>query len=134
MAYPPMLIKSNMSMIAATTLASSNDSDCWNSSVHCSYYSLLQMMLHLLVDIKNPPLSMDDLIAKGDSHVRIKEAVVLEIGSSKERISFITGFDMIKRMRVKADYTAEQFTQERCLEIKEKSESLRNKAKSYFRK
>ncbi|MBD5631808.1 MAG: hypothetical protein HDP34_01070 [Clostridia bacterium] len=66
--------------------------------------------------------------------MRIKEAVVLEICSPKERVSFITGFDMLKRMRVKADYTTEQFSQEMCLELKEKSESLRNKVVSYFKK
>lgn len=134
MDYPPMLIKSNVSMKTASMLASSKNPDYWTSSVHCSYYSLLQMMIHLLVDVKNPPLSIEDLIKKGDSHMRIRDAVIMEIGSKTERTSFMTGFDLVKRMRVKADYTPEQFRQEECLEIKEKSESLRNKAIKYFKK
>lgn len=129
-----MLLKSNMSMKAATTLVSSKNQGCWNSSIHCSYYSLLQMMMYMLVDVKRPPCSMENIVNKGDTHMRIKEAVVLEICSPKERVSFITGFDMLKRMRVKADYTTEQFSQEMCLELKEKSESLRNKVVSYFKK
>lgn len=129
-----MLIKSNMSMKTATMLSSSKNPDYWTSSVHCSYYSLLQMMIHLLVDVKNPPLKLEDLIKKGDSHLRIRDAVIMEIDSKTERASFMTGFDLIKRMRVRADYTPEQIPQDECLDIKEKSEILRNKAKKYFRK
>lgn len=134
MENPSMLIKSNMSMKTATKLASSKNPDYWTSSVHCSYYSVLQMMIHLLTEVKHPPMSMEDLIKKGDSHMRIRDGVIMEISSNIERASFMTGFDLIKRMRVKADYTKEQFKQEECLEIKEKSENLRNKAVKYFRK
>lgn len=135
MALPPMLEKSNMSMKAASVLASSKSDECWNSSVHCSYYSLLQMMIHLLIDVKNPPLSLDNLLKKshGDSHNRIKDAILMEIESQNEMVSFSSGFDFMRRMRVKADYRPEHFNQETCLEIKQKSESLRNKVESYFR-
>ncbi len=129
-----MLVKSNMTLKTASRLAASKDPSYWNASIHCSYYALLQFMIHLLVDVKLPPTAMEDIINKGDTHMRIRDAIVLEIGSRAERVSFMTGFDMLKRMRVKADYTAEQFSQETCLELKEKSESLRNKAKSYFKK
>ena len=135
MALYPMLEKSDMSMKSATLLASSKDKECWNSSIHCSYYSLLQMMIHLLVDIKNPPLSMDDILnkAKGDTHNRIKDAVLMEIKTKTEMARFASGFDFIRRMRVTADYKAELFEQVKCLEIKDKSDSLRMKAISYFR-
>ena len=136
MALPPMLEKSNMSMKAASVLASSRSNECWNSSVHCSYYSLLQMMIHLLIDVKSPPLDLNDLLKKshGDTHNRIKEAILMEIESKNEMASFSSGFDFIRRMRVNADYRLEHFKQDTCLEIKQKSDSLRNKAESYFRK
>ena len=99
MPYPPMLTKSIRSMTAATTLASSPNEDLWNSSVHCSYYSLLQMMIHVLTDIKHKSVNVADLTKNSNSHIVIRDAVATEIGSSSERLSFLTGFDYLKRMK-----------------------------------
>lgn len=132
MAYPPMLVKSNMSMNAAKLLAESRDSDLWNSSIHCSYYSLLQMMIHLLIDVKQPPLKIEDLTKYPDSHVYIRDTLGMEIGNGGERESFFDGFDWLKRMRVKADYKVEQIPQDKCLEVRTKADTLRKRAESYF--
>lgn len=133
MPLPAMLEKSENSMKSALKLASSKDSSFWNSSIHCSYYSLLQMMIHLLTHVKNPPVLMDDLVNKGDTHMRIRDALLLEIKSPTERSSFMRGFDALKKMRVRADYSSEQFDQTECLDFKQRAEALRNKARSYFK-
>ncbi|MDE6468214.1 MAG: hypothetical protein K2L28_04875 [Muribaculaceae bacterium] len=120
-------------MTVATTLASSPNEDLWNSSVHCSYYSLLQMMIHLLTDVKHKPVNIADLTKNSNSHIVIRDAVATEIGSSSERLSFLTGFDYLKRMRVHADYTTQQFSQPECLDIRDKAQSLRNRVNSYLK-
>ncbi len=76
---------------------------------------------------------IDDIIKKGDTHLRIRDALLLEINSPTERSSFMRSFDMLKRMRVKADYTAEHFDQLECLECRQRADALRRKAKSYFK-
>ncbi|MBD5233762.1 MAG: hypothetical protein HDS65_06220 [Bacteroidales bacterium] len=119
-------------MIAACTLASSRDEDNWDSSIHCSYYSVLQMIIHFLTEVKNPALNIKELTRGGDSHQKIADAFATEINTDSDRASFYFGFELLKRARVKADYTAEHFNQAYCLEIKEKADVLRNKTKSYF--
>lgn len=119
-------------MNTAKFLASSADSDYWNSSVHCSYYSLLQMMVHLLIDVRKPPLDIEALTKNTDSHINIRDSLGMEIGSRSERERFFDGFDWLKRMRVMADYKVEQIPQDKCLEVRMKAYELRKKAESYF--
>ena len=133
MAFPPMLIKSNMSMQSAIFLSVSKNEDYWNYSIHCSYYAVLQMMMHLLMDVKKPPLDISTLTEGADSHNKIKDKFLLEINSPKERANFFNGFDYLKSMRVKADYKLQLFSQETCLDIMEKAEILRKKAQTFFK-
>lgn len=133
MPNPPMLTKSIMSIRTAYFLASSKDEELWNSSIHCSYYSLLQRMLHLLTEVRNPPVDFTSTINSAGSHNEIKDRISFEIKTNAERASFNDGFEWLKKARIQADYKAKLFSQDQCLEIKQKAEALNKKVESYFK-
>lgn len=83
-----------------------------SSSIHCSYYSIVQLMLHVL----NKDLNKTEKQIKKESregskekkgyHNWIKSVIIEELAKRNRRDlrDFNNQFGKIKRLRVKADY------------------------------
>tara|TARA_R110000868_G_scaffold410496_2_gene698666 strand:+ start:397 stop:810 length:414 start_codon:yes stop_codon:yes gene_type:complete len=111
-----LLRKSNLNLKASSILISNN---IFDSSIHCAYYSTVQLMLHLLrSEFKKSDSDVDSESEQGSrnekgfhnwlSNFFIKELMKKDFMLTRDFNKFVT---TLKSSRVKADY--------KNLEIKE---------------
>lgn len=118
---------------AAQTLINAKS---YNSSIHCSYYAVLQYMKYMLAQIDNQSLSyrqQESLTANGkDSH----ELLIIEIKSRIKSFSnarnFSEGIRVLKSNRRDADYGQRLFSEIDSLACVDDARGLISKLKTYF--
>lgn len=124
-----MEMKSKCSHDAGDILLSEG---CYSQSVHCFYYSVLQMMKHCLAHCKVNPLdyAAQDQKAKlndKSSHEWLISEIKPRFSNKKRREGFDEDFSFLKKERVEADYTSRQFTQDEGADCKSAAERLLGK-------
>lgn len=118
-----------------------NSYDCGNQllnnkiyldqSVHCFYYSLIQLMKYKLANLQKDPINYkkQDEGSNGDSsHNWLMNKIYLQFSNRNLGNDFQDVFIKLKKLRKVADYGTEQITLDECLDCKD----LRNKAVSYL--
>lgn len=114
----------------------SNTQQGWTTSVHCSYYAVLQYMKYLLAEKATPAISYDEQNAhEGESsHKFILEEVKNRIASKSlnEARRIRDRINNLKHSRVEADYRDKIFTIEEALQCKEEADGIIKNLKHYF--
>ena len=108
-----------------------NNKTYLDQSVHCFYYSLIQLMKYKLANLHSNSISYEkqDEDSNGDSsHNWLINQIYLKFDSRKLGNNFQDVCINLKRLRKKADYGSEQITLDECLNSKD----LRDKAVSYL--
>lgn len=132
-----MRAKAYFNKYAAQEIINVQDEDWCFVSVHCSYYSVLQLMKYFLAHVKQDPISYADQemhSANGSSHENILLEIVKRMGQKQQtERKFLQTFNFLRNQRKAADYTAKLFKVEDCAEIKQKADGLLSNLESYFR-
>lgn len=107
----------------------------YTSSVHSSYYSVLQMMKFLLANVKKNPVPYEKQAEKHD--VGMHEYILREIEQKlaippHQLKKFKEEFRDLKNARVRADYSNVLFSQEESAEWKSSADGLISKLNNYF--
>ncbi len=119
--------KSSQNIIAAQVLI---EEALFAPSIHCSYYSCLQLCKHVLkYIIKISDQQIKDELGKPNlkSHELIREGILDNLKgklNDKEYMNFNSTFNSLKRSREMADYTETDIRRELAMESVEKSKSL----------
>jgi len=119
--------KSSQNIIAAQVLI---EEALFTPSIHCSYYSCLQLCKHVLkYIIKISDQQIKDELGKPNlkSHELIREGILDNLKgklNDKEYMNFNSTFNSLKRSREMADYTETDIRRELAMESVEKSKSL----------
>lgn len=123
------------SLKAAQRLVETRASYGYNSSIHCSYYAILQYMKYELAECKHNPVSYDKQNEKGNgnSHEFIISEIKQRISRPQDARIFVEIVRNLKKYRVEADYTQRNFTEEESLECKEQAENAIRKLDNYFK-
>ncbi len=124
----PFETKSQNSLEAANEL---HQKTFYNSSVHCSYYSVLQFMLHVLYEELGGNKQSDDAEAKsqggGGTHVFTINQIKKWLKSKTDRTareSFSNQLYQLKQQRVSADYDEKSFSPKESLKLYIQAQSL----------
>ena len=122
------------SLEAAKRLVEMRETCGYNSSVHCSYYAVLQYMKYKLANCEENPLPYDKQNDKknGSSHEFILNEIKQRINNPYKAKGFMEKVRNLKKYRVEADYTQRDFTEEESLECKEQAEQAIKKLNQYF--
>jgi hypothetical protein len=132
-----MRAKANFNKYAAQMIINARDEDWCFVSVHCSYYSVLQMMKYLLAHVKQNPISYEEQelhSANGSSHENILLEILKRMGQNRQiERTFLQTFNFLRNQRKAADYTSKLFKVEDCADIKQKADGLLSNLESYFR-
>lgn len=99
-----LICKSKENMLASGILI---ENKCYASSVHCSYYSSFQLMLHLL--LSEYSFTQETIRKQGTkgTHIFASEKIRREIDNKNKRsksLEFHREIGMLKNKRVQADY------------------------------
>ncbi len=118
--------KSNMLSKAAQQLINSG---FYTESIHCWYYSVLQMMKYKLAHCSNNSLSYADQESKnkqsiGYSHDWLKFEICNRIPNKRTKNIFEEDFSVLKEERVSADYKQKIFSQLDATSYREISERM----------
>lgn len=105
-----------------------------NASIHCSYYSRLLQMKYILANCSDRPISyaVQNNHKGEDSHEYILIGIKNRIKNSNKAKDIVQIFRYLKSERVEADYRDKIFTQIDALDIKLKSENLRQRLNDQF--
>ena len=107
-----------------------------SSSVHCSYYSVIQIMLHILLsDLKKTEKAIND-DSKGSSfHLWLSNTIQTELLIRNFNSSYPFGdhFAKLKRLRVKADYHNKLIKNSEAQRASQLSDSIRNILQNHFK-
>lgn len=128
---PNIRLKSEECLMAAQDLISLKR---YNSSVHCSYYSRLLHMKYILAHHPHKPVSYDVQNEKrmSGSHTFILEEICNRIDNGRKKKDIVEFFRFLKSQRIAADYEDKLFTDLECLDVKQKSEGLKQKLNDQF--
>lgn len=126
--------KALKSLEAARRLVETRESYGYNSSIHCSYYAVLQYMKYALAKCKINPLSYEKQSERknGSSHEFILNEVKNRIDNIRNAKKFTETIRNLKRLRVEADYTQRNFSEEESLYCKEQAECVIKKLKQHL--
>lgn len=125
--------KAEKSLSAAQKLIDTRETFGYNSSIHCSYYAVLQYMKYMLANTNRRPLTYEEQNAKiKNSHEFILEEIANRINLQTNRRDFTQQVRTLKKLRVAADYTERDFTEDESLDVKEKADNVISKLKQYF--
>lgn len=128
-----MKYKARKSLSAAQKLIETREAFGYNSSIHCSYYAVLQYMKYMLANTDRSPLTYEEQkVTNKGSHEFILEEIASRINSQTNRRAFTQQVRALKKLRVDADYTERNFTENESLEAKEQADSAISKLKQYF--
>ena len=134
-----LLVKHEASCAAAVHLIESFPS--YNIAVHCSYYSCLQLVTHILLHQEPPVAGVDRVLLNQQvrgraSHVAMTRALksALETSgvSAVEALNFTEELAQLKDKRKKAEYKDWQPTEDECRAIQVRSTALNALLKSKF--
>lgn len=127
---PNILLRSSENINAAQKLI---DIGHYTSSIHCSYYSVLQMMKHILHHKCSISYSSQNDGTGLLSHDNICTKIYHAGNTQAFRRDFRVTFNNLKSKRKKADYeNSDLFSDIESLNVKEKSDKLISKLKSEF--
>lgn len=94
----------------------------YNSSIHCFYYSCIQITNHyFLTKLKLKDSEIRDMFKTESSHNKTLELIISNIGKSKRRI-IKNNFDDLKQKRVQADYRQFSLSEDDSNECQELAE------------
>lgn len=102
-----LIVKSSENLLSAKLLI---ENRCFNSSVHCSYYSSVQLMIHLLLNKFNFTQEKLEISAKSEnkgSHVFAKNFLYNKMKEKNVRfkaVEFHREVGELKNKREQADY------------------------------
>lgn len=101
----------------------------YTQSIHCLYYSVLQLMMYKLAMAKEHPLSYQEQEAKrilyrSSTHDWLYGEIRNRL-SRRVRDSFQSDFHFLKQRRVEADYEKRLFSADDSLECRAVSERMR---------
>lgn len=118
-------------------MLNTNDETYVLSSIHCSYYAVLQCMKYSLTIAKQDPMNYSEQENKSkNQRVGTHEFVINEIAnrimSVRERFKFTSEVRDLKQKRVDSDYSTTKFTIESGLEIKQQADHLISQLKRFF--
>lgn len=101
----------------------------YNSSIHCFYYSCIQMTNHFFISkLKLTDSDIRDMFKTEASHNKTLELIIENIGKSKRRI-ITNNFNDLKQKRVQADYREFYLSESDSIECKEWAEEYLNTIK-----
>lgn len=100
----------------------------YTQSIHCFYYSVLQMMMHRLSVCSDRPLDLNQQKEKArifntSTHDWLFSEIRNKLNRSG-RVIFSETFRNLKTCRIEADYGERSFDQEESVECKENAEKL----------
>ncbi|WP_320970674.1 hypothetical protein [Bacteroides nordii] len=121
--------KSEENLEAAKIL---NNNRKFTSSVHCSYYAILQMMKYALSAKCDISYEKQNEMREKDSHIYIRDEVLYQLSNIKVKTSIKRTFDAAKALRKKADYLEAKIEDEDSIGLYEEAEALINKLKKEF--
>lgn len=121
--------KSEENLEAAKIL---NNNRKFTSSVHCSYYAILQMMKYVLSAKCDISYEKQNEMREKDSHIYIRDEVLYQLSNIKVKTSIKRTFDAAKALRKKADYLEAKIEDEDSIGLYEEAEALINKLKKEF--
>lgn len=128
--------KTDANIDAATYLISSADGKHCNTSIHCSYYAVLQYMKFILHNLTTAPISYDMQKKNGgqSSHDYIYGEIINRLAHCNiaDLRNYKNGFISIKKHRTEVDYSTKTFQLEDCLTCKESAERLITFLRSQF--
>lgn len=126
--------KSIMSLEAASILISAQQISGYNSSIHCSYYAVLQYMKYILNETDNHPIEYNQQKSQGgeSSHEYIIKAIKDRIENKYQARLLECEIYDLKNLRIKADYTQTNFTIDNAQKCKIQAESIINKLNQQF--
>ncbi len=105
------------------------NSGFYTESIHCWYYSVLQMMKYALANSTNRSLTYSNQESKGKqsvgfSHDWLKFEICNRITNSRIKNVFEEDFSVLKEERVSADYKLKVFSQIEAVTCRETSERM----------
>lgn len=99
--------KSEENLEAAKLL---NDNKKFTSSVHCSYYAVLQIMKYALNEKCHISYEKQNEPKDKDSHIYIRDEILYQLRSIQTKESIKRSFDAAKALRRKADYLEDEMS------------------------
>ena len=109
-----------------------NSKQYYDQSVHCFYFSIIQLMKYKLANLKNNAVDyadQDNRSTGGSSHDWLMTQMFYSFSNRKDGNHFQDVFLQMKRLRKLADYGCEHISLDQCLDCRE----LREKAENYLR-
>lgn len=105
------------------------NSGFYTESIHCWYYSVLQMMKYTLANSSNKSLTYSDQESNGKqsvgfSHDWLKFEICNRITNRRTKNIFEEDFSVLKDERVSADYKLKVFSQIDAVNCRETSERM----------
>ena len=107
----------------------------YTSSVHCSYYAVLQYMKYMLANTnKNPNTLATQDSQKGDSsHEYILTEIRNRINAKPQIVrTFTNTVRHLKNERIEADYHQKEFNDIESITCKDRAEGLITNLKTFF--
>lgn len=128
-----MKYKAIKSLTSAQRLIDTRETFGYNSSIHCSYYAVLQYMKYMLANTDRSPLTyQEQMVTNKGSHEYILEEIANRINSPTNKRTFTQQVRVLKKLRLDADYTERDFSEDESLDAKEKADNAISKLKQYF--
>lgn len=112
-----LIVKSEENLVSSRLLI---ENKCFNSSVHCSYYSSVQLMIHLLLNKFDFTQDKLEITAKSEnkgSHVFAKNYLYLKMKDLNIRfkaLEFQRLVGELKNKREQADYHEVEISSDFC--------------------
>lgn len=125
-----MLAKSTKTYDCGDKLLTGNS--YFDQSIHCFYYSIIQLMKYKLAHLSRGAISYDEQAERSknsSSHQFLLEQILIHIANREKANYFRDVFKALKKFRTEADYGEKLMSKEDCLECKE----LNERAKNYLR-
>ena len=112
------------------------DSGMFNSSIHCSYYSVFLYMKFILANTSNKPVNYATQKERGktDSHKYVSREIINRVNNASKLKDIKQLYDFIKTKRIDADYTDKLFDDEESLDVIDKSKGLHQRLNDQFGK
>lgn len=119
--------KSDASYNLGISLINSQDNYKNTQSIHCLYYSVLQMMIYKLANLRYgavPYSQQEEQSKNSSSHEWLLTKIRNEFKTGQEKAKFSENFRKLKSDRKDADYGERLFTLEDATDCRAKTELL----------
>lgn len=110
------------------------DAEQYTTSIHCSYYAVLEYMKYMLAKMEIKPINYENQNSNigADTHTFILDEIKNRIKNPKNARNFVEGVRLLKRERVQADYELRQFSDVESLDCIQNASGLIMNLKTYF--